>query len=375
MTNQALTNKTNTGLAVWGERGDVRELDTRLQQMLPGADKLNQSQRLALAQGSLAHGLDPFNGEIWMIPGRGLMIGVKGLRKKAREQVKGNFWCEFVELTDADYRVRQRIPEKALAYECRLFDSENLRTYAETCERLLKAGIPWDAVSQMVGSKPYTVGIGVLAAGEQTKMQPAQCAMKRAEADAIKRRFDVPFGLSVEPDNDAPENGEWIENTPAPQDARTEEQQAHQAAGIAALYGDDELDALQAKQDARIDAYQGAAPTSADAQLDNMIEEAEAAPVPAPVATVTAAPRASSTASMKIRTPANQKTWQAGCKALALKFPDYQTKLKGGDVSGLPDYYHILGAAKKCLFDTVTDDNFEAVITAIEARAGEAVAA
>lgn len=361
MTNQALTNKTNTGLAVWGERGDVRELDTRLQQMLPGADKLNQSQRLALAQGSLAHGLDPFNGEIWMIPGRGLMIGVKGLRKKAREQVKGNFWCEFVELTDADYRVRQRIPEKALAYECRLFDSENLRTYAETCERLLKAGIPWDAVSQMVGSKPYTVGIGVLAAGEQTKMQPAQCAMKRAEADAIKRRFDVPFGLAVEPDNDAPENGEWIENTPAPQDARTEEQQAHQDAGIIALYGDD--------TDVVDDVI--ASVKSADAQLDAMIEEAEAAPV----AAETKAPRASSTASMKIRTPANQKAWQAGCKALALKFPAYQTILKGGDVSGLPDYYHILGAAKKCLFDTVTDDNYQAVLAAIEARAGEAVAA
>lgn len=235
MTNEPM----NTALAVWGDRRDVRELDTRLATMLPGADKLSTNQRLALAQGSLAHGLDPFNGEIWMIPGRGLMIGVKGLRKKAREQVQGNFWVEFVEITDADTRRRQRIPDGALAYEARLFDSENLRTYTATCEQLLKAGIPWDAVSRMVGTKPYTTGIGVLAAGEQTKMQPAQCAMKRAEADALKRRFDVPFGLAVEADSDPAENGQWIENVPAavqPAAERTPEEQAKQDAGIATLY-------------------------------------------------------------------------------------------------------------------------------------------
>lgn len=228
----------NTVLAVWGDRKDVRELDMRLMTMLPGADKLNAGQRLALAQGALAHGLDPFNGEIWMIPSRGLMIGVKGLRKKAREQVKGNFWCEFVEITDAEYRRRQRIPDGALAYEARLFDSENLRTYAETCERLLKAGIPWEAVEKMVGAKPYTVGIGVLAAGEQTKMQPAQCAMKRAEADALKRRFDVPFGLAVEADPEATEAGEWIENEPAARPEPTPEERSAAEQAKTTLYGE-----------------------------------------------------------------------------------------------------------------------------------------
>lgn len=216
-----MTAEPMTALTPWGERKEVRELDNRLRAMMPGVEKLSESQRLALAQGALAHGLDPFNGEIWMIPGRGLMIGIKGLRKKAHEQVLGNYWCEFVEITDGEYRKRHRIPDGALAYECRLFDSENLRTYADTCERLLKTGIPWNAVEKMVGTKPYTVGIGVLLAGEQTKMQPAQCAMKRAEADATKRRFDVPFGLAVEPDADVPDAGEWavsgevVENAPA----------------------------------------------------------------------------------------------------------------------------------------------------------------
>lgn len=250
----------NTALAAWGDRRDVRELDTRLATMLPGADKLNAGQRLALAQGALAHGLDPFNGEIWMIPSRGLMIGVKGLRKKAREQVKGNFWCEFVEITDADYRRRQRIPDAALAYECRLFDSENLRTYAETCERLLKAGIPWEAVEKMVGAKPYTVGIGVLLAGEQTKMQPAQCAMKRAEADALKRRFDVPFGLAVEPDTDAPEVGEWIENEPAPRAEPTPEERAASDQAKTTLYGEPDPEPTPAAEPAPATAPMPASP-------------------------------------------------------------------------------------------------------------------
>lgn len=194
---QTLTTKQNNAVAQWASRDDVRELQDRLKLMLPGGDKLSGSQLLALAQGAVAHGLDPLNGEIWMIPGRGLMIGVKGLRKKAREQVRGNFWINFREIVNPEERKRLRIPEGALAYEAQLFDSENITTYTDAVGKMTKAGIPWEAVKDMIGDKPYSSGIGVLKAGEQSKMEPAQCAMKRAEADALKRRFDVPFGLSV----------------------------------------------------------------------------------------------------------------------------------------------------------------------------------
>jgi len=191
----------------FGSRADVRELDQRLTAMLPGGDKLQSGQRLALAQAAVAHGLDPFNGEIWMLP-TGLMIGIKGLRKKAREQVQGNFWCDFREMTDPDEKKRMRIPPDALVFECRLFDSENIRTYTETVSALLKAGVPWDAVKGIAGDRPFTAGYGVLRMGEKTRMEPIQCAMKRAEADAIKRRFDVPFGLTVADDA---EPGEWAD--------------------------------------------------------------------------------------------------------------------------------------------------------------------
>jgi len=198
MTDQAIVKKNGSGVQPWDSRDSVRELQERLQLMLPGGAKLDKSAVTALAQGALLHGLDPLNGEIWFIPGRGLMIGVKGLRKKAREQVRGNFWIDFREITTPEEKKRLRIAETALAYEARLFDSENIRAYVEAVGQMTKAGIPWEAVREILGDKPYTSGVGVLAAGEQTKMQPVQCAMKRAEADALKRRFDVPFGMKVE---------------------------------------------------------------------------------------------------------------------------------------------------------------------------------
>lgn len=203
----ALQPAKSTGLEVWASRDDVRELQKRLKLMLPGGQNLKDDQLLALAQGAVAHGLDPLNGEIWMIPGRGLMVGVKGLRKKAREQVRGNFWIDFREIDNPEERQRLRIPEKALAYEARLYDSENIRTYADAVSEFTKRGIPFEHVAQIIGTRPFTVGIGVLKAGENTKMEPSQCAMKRAEADALKRRFDVPFGLNVA--DESASGGDW----------------------------------------------------------------------------------------------------------------------------------------------------------------------
>ena len=245
-----MINTKQTNLVAWDSRDNVRELAERLRIMTPGGAKLGQNELLALAQGAVAHGLDPLNGEIWMIPGRGLMVGVKGLRKKAREQVQGNFWIEFRQLVNLEERVSLGIPDGAMAFEARLFDSENIRIYAETAERLLKAGIPWDAVSKMIGDKPYTVGIGILKPGENTKMDRAQCAMKRAEADALKRRFDVPFGLAIESDAEPDAGEEWIENPPQREQAEDEyipdpsvidaALKAKREAGSKALYGDGE---------------------------------------------------------------------------------------------------------------------------------------
>jgi hypothetical protein len=191
----------NNALSLWGNRDDVRELSGRLVKMaLPGGHRLSEPESLALAQASLAHGLDPFNGEIWMIPNTGLMIGIKGLRKSARKKVQGNYWTEFRRITDPAERNEMAIPDGALAYECSLYDTETINTYTATIEAMRKTDMPWDTIMGIVGSRPRTQGIGYHKRGEPTKMTPVQCAMKRAEADALKRRFDVPFG--VDPEND-----------------------------------------------------------------------------------------------------------------------------------------------------------------------------
>lgn len=201
----------NQSLAILPDKQQLLDVNKRILTMLPGGAKLQDNERYALAQIAVAHSLDPFNGEVWYIPGRGPMIGIKGLRKKAREQVQGNFWIDFREITDADERKRYGIEAGALAFEARLFDSENVRTYCDMIAAMTKSGIPWSDVKVMIGEKPYTSGIGVLRPTEQTKMERVQCAMKRAEADALKRRFDVPFGLTVNADTDESKpDPEWV---------------------------------------------------------------------------------------------------------------------------------------------------------------------
>jgi len=199
----------NQSLAILPDKQQLLDVNKRILTMLPGGNKLSVNERYALAQIAVAHGLDPFNGEVWYIPNRGPMIGIKGLRKKAREQVQGNFWIDFREITDADERKRYGIEAGALAFEARLFDSENVRTYCDIIATMTKSGIPWADVKVMIGEKPYTSGIGVLRPTEQTKMERVQCAMKRAEADSLKRRFDVPFGLTINADTDE-SKPEWV---------------------------------------------------------------------------------------------------------------------------------------------------------------------
>lgn len=200
----------------YGKREEIAAMQARIVGMMPGASKLSKEEQFGLAQIAVAHNLNPFNGEVWAIPGKGLMIGVKGLRKKAHEQVNGNFWVDYREITDEAERKRWRIAPGDLAFEARLYDSANVRTFTETVKALTGAGIPWEAVEKMIGTRPYTSGIGVLRATEQTKMEPVQCARKRAESNALKQRFDVPFGVGVADS----ETGEVIEGDvkPASQD-------------------------------------------------------------------------------------------------------------------------------------------------------------
>jgi len=193
---------TGKAIAMYGEKAVLHDMTNRILKMMVGTRKLSNSEAATLAQISVMHGLDPFNGEAWYIPGSGVMVGIKGLRKSAKKQLKKTagpdaaFWVEF------EMEAR---PEEVgagpndIVYRAYLRDSETLEAHAARLERYIKLGYARDEARAEVGPSPKTIGTGIYRQGEKTKMNPHECAMKRAEAHAIKQRFDVEFLVS---DND-----------------------------------------------------------------------------------------------------------------------------------------------------------------------------
>lgn len=202
-----------SALDVYGDGQDIKKLAERIRLCLPGGDKLQNHEALALAQLSVAYQLNPFNGEVWYIPGRGTQVGIKGLRKTAHRQA--NYWTYFTALT-TEQRMENAVPDGAIAYCCELYRTDLILESAKVIKAMNEAGMP-DAAHRYA-YRP-TIGIGYFNRGEASKMKADQAARKRAEADALKQAFDLPFASEVG-------NGstvgyvdtEWaeVEATPAP---------------------------------------------------------------------------------------------------------------------------------------------------------------
>ena len=68
----------------------------------------------------------------------------------------------------------------------------------------------------------------------------------------------------------------------------------------------------------------------------------------------------------------DSQAWQRACVALADAYPRYQVWRGRGEerrATGIPDYYHILGAALKCGCALVTGENYRIVLAAVGERA------
>jgi len=193
-------------LANFGDRGEIRELSERIQKMLPGGANYSASEALTLAQIAVAHDLDPFNGEVWLIKDErkdkvyGALIGIKGHRKHAKKQA--NYWGVganggFARVVDPNKIVEYGANPEDIVFEYRIMDDKTLEPYTSNLERLTTMGVPYQEAMKMFGPPPVTLGIGIYTRGEQTRMKPVQCAMFRAEKDALKRRFDVKFRIEL----------------------------------------------------------------------------------------------------------------------------------------------------------------------------------
>lgn len=87
-------------------------------------------------------------------------------------------------------------------------------------------------------------------------------------------------------------------------------------------------------------------------------------------------PPASERAHMRITTDKAAKVWREECLKLCQRFSHYQTRIhapgvKGGVPSGQPNFFHVLGAAHKCGYERVTDENVAQVLADVAARASE----
>ena len=190
----------------FGDSQEIKALANRLMvtSVMPGASKLTEKESLLLAQISVAHGLDPFNGEAWLIKSKdgvvkGTMIGIKGLRKKARQQIErkrdGSYWIKFRDVT-GDERLKYVKDDSSIVIESTLTDSETSASWLSMYAKMKSCRMEESMIINQIGEMPSVKGIGIYdPTKEFSKMNPALVARKRAEADAIKQRFDVPFGL------------------------------------------------------------------------------------------------------------------------------------------------------------------------------------
>lgn len=254
--------KQSAGLAPYGTAEELAILVGRFKTMVPGADKLKSEEVWALAQASFMHGLNPIIGECYWI--NGFAPGIKGIRRKAHEQVRERYgpnhdWRieAYRQITKPTELDAFKIPAGALAFEADLVIDVELDQHANNMKMIREAlgkDAPYDVVLAQAGPRPVTIGIGyvtqeqmdeldnprwfhkcdgkekaveagapianngkVILRGQAdcpycgyksyakpSAMPHVQRAQKRAEAHAIKQRFDLPFDFN-------PNAGEMLE--------------------------------------------------------------------------------------------------------------------------------------------------------------------
>lgn len=203
-------------LSLYAPRGEVREAMERFKAGLAIKDA-TEHEYAALAHVSIAHGLDPFNGEAWIIPAKGVTVGIKGLRKLANRQAKESefrWWTEFHDIRSAEERDKYNIPASAkAAIICHLRRSDHIEAYATALKALREKGdLPYEIIVELLGRPPFVVGIGYVDAGESSKMPLPQLVRKRAEAHAIKQTFDVPFLSEGDMQDGRVVDDEWLQD-------------------------------------------------------------------------------------------------------------------------------------------------------------------
>lgn len=200
-----MTQNTNQTIQVYGSDREIDEFAGRIKLMVKGGAALANGEARALAQISKVTGLNPFIGEVWYIPGKGPMIGIAGARRLFNEGNAGHDYAfvELIPVSREEAGVPDEVKDVVACFRCEAHSSAATREYQklllETLEAFRAAGStdPFGDAREVVGKKPLWQGWGYSTKSELSKMNKVSLAKKRAEADALKKRIVVPFGLGL----------------------------------------------------------------------------------------------------------------------------------------------------------------------------------
>ena len=211
-----IANPPSTLLAKFGSTAEIAEYARRLKATMfvrtkgGGQRKLYNEEALRLASASLMHQLDPYTGEVQIIPDRqeenqgSLYVSPDAYLRKANEQLQKNgggaVSSEFRQIIEADERAQLSIPPKAIAFECIVRDTQTIRAWTSLLDALSKfKDATWEQASKIAGERPGVSAVAwYVPAGGYVDEQFAPLA--RAKKRALKAALKIRFSLTLSED-------------------------------------------------------------------------------------------------------------------------------------------------------------------------------
>jgi len=184
----------------------VKMLAGHIKKCIPNGEVLENNEAIALARISMATDLSPFTGEVWYIPKKGPHIGIRGLRRKAKEQ--SLYSKSFRSMTPEEIKEHDvRIEVGDVGCVCELFRHDLTKEAAQINQM---AGSPVIVIKPIVGIGIWRKAYKEIAQYKDDPVphgkSPAWVARKRAEADALSQAYDIGINLPY-----ADESVEYLE--------------------------------------------------------------------------------------------------------------------------------------------------------------------
>lgn len=200
------TEQADLSLSQWHSRQDIAAYGRRIKTMLPSGDKLSDLNAMALAQYSLAMGLNPFRGEVYgYVDRRGQFVMVDGYKAL----VRWAHWRMPYTHSFEDMAGDPELPENAIGARCYILRQDNRAMLLD----LIKAGATFPEAKALT----TTWAVGIVQDTEQVTRDgrpippPSgwtweQVARKRALKNALNQSHGMPSPVEIQ---QSMEHEEW----------------------------------------------------------------------------------------------------------------------------------------------------------------------